>query len=124
MSHLCAVLIFYVPKIGVSMTARYGRHAPNFVHTVMSLIYLFVPPMLNPVIYSIKAKRLERRLGRMLFRTSFRLEAHGKEKCHWIFTVTPQIGVFKTCFDKFLNFFAQNSTLRIPSTRYLMTAWH
>ena len=69
--HLCAVLIFYVPKIGVSMTARYGRHAPRFVHTVMSLIYLFVPPMLNPVIYSIKTKQIRWRLGRMLVGTKF-----------------------------------------------------
>ena len=70
-SHLCAVLIFYVPKIGVSMTARYGKHAPRFVHTVMSLIYLFVPPMLNPVIYSIKTKQIRWRLGRMLVGTKF-----------------------------------------------------
>ena len=70
-SHLCAVLIFYVPMVGVSMTARYGRHAPRFVHTVMSLIYLFVPPMLNPVIYSIKTKEIRRRLGRMLMGTKF-----------------------------------------------------
>uniref|UniRef100_A0A8C6D3B2 Olfactory receptor n=1 Tax=Moschus moschiferus TaxID=68415 RepID=A0A8C6D3B2_MOSMO len=70
-SHLCAVLIFYVPKIGVSMTARFGKHAPRYVHTVMSLIFLFVPPMLNPVIYSIKTKQIRRRLGRMLVGTKF-----------------------------------------------------
>ncbi|KAB0371328.1 hypothetical protein FD755_017737 [Muntiacus reevesi] len=68
-SHLCAVLIFYVPKIGVSLTARYGRHAPRLVHTVLCLIYLFVPPMLNPVIYSIKTKQIRWRLGRMLLPT-------------------------------------------------------
>ncbi|XP_055278559.1 olfactory receptor 51I2-like [Moschus berezovskii] len=70
-SHLCAVLIFYVSKISVSMTARYGRHVPRLVHTVMSLIYLFVPPMLNPVIYSIKTKEIRRQLGRMLVGTKF-----------------------------------------------------
>ncbi|XP_065801694.1 olfactory receptor 51I2-like [Muntiacus reevesi] len=70
-SHLCAVLIFYVPMVGVSMTARDGRHAPGFVHTVLSLIYLFVPPMLNPVIYSIKTKEIRRRLVRMLVGTKF-----------------------------------------------------
>ncbi|KAB0340366.1 hypothetical protein FD754_023192 [Muntiacus muntjak] len=70
-SHLCVVLIFYVPMVGVSMTGHYGRHAPQFVHTVLSLIYLFVPPVLNPVIYSIKTKEIRRRLGRMLVRTKF-----------------------------------------------------
>ena len=68
-SHLCAVLIFYVPKIAVCMIARFGRHVPRLVYTVMSLIFLFVPPMLNPVIYSIKTKQIRWRLGRMLART-------------------------------------------------------
>ncbi|XP_008591722.1 PREDICTED: olfactory receptor 51I2-like [Galeopterus variegatus] len=68
-SHICAVLIFYVPMVGVSMAARYGRHAPRYVHTLMSLIYLFVPPMLNPVIYSIKTKEIHQRLCKILWGT-------------------------------------------------------
>ncbi|XP_053781624.1 olfactory receptor 51I2-like [Desmodus rotundus] len=70
-SHMCAVLIFYGPMVGVSMAARYGRHAPQYVHTLMSLIYLFVPPMLNPVIYSIKTKEIRRRLFKILLGTKF-----------------------------------------------------
>ncbi|XP_027716808.1 olfactory receptor 51I2-like [Vombatus ursinus] len=64
-SHICAVLIFYVPMLGVSMVHRYGRYAPPYVYTLMSLVYLFVPPMLNPVIYSIKTKEIHRRLIRL-----------------------------------------------------------
>ncbi|XP_004717143.1 olfactory receptor 51I2-like [Echinops telfairi] len=70
-SHICAVLIFYVPMVGVSMVARYGRHAPKYVHTLMSLVYLFVPPMLNPVIYSIKTKEIRRRLHKILLGSKF-----------------------------------------------------
>uniref|UniRef100_A0A8C4L041 Olfactory receptor n=1 Tax=Equus asinus asinus TaxID=83772 RepID=A0A8C4L041_EQUAS len=70
-SHMCAVLVFYVPMVGVSMAARYGRHAPQYVHTLMSLIYLFVPPMLNPVIYSIKTKQIRQRLCKILLGTKF-----------------------------------------------------
>ncbi|XP_071473251.1 olfactory receptor 51I1-like [Marmota flaviventris] len=70
-SHMCAVFIFYVPMVGVSMAAHYGRYAPPYVHTLMSLIYLFVPPMLNPVIYSIKTKEIRQRLCKILLRRKF-----------------------------------------------------
>ncbi|CAH6792820.1 olfactory receptor 51I2 [Phodopus roborovskii] len=70
-SHLYAVLIFYMHKVGVTMFARYGRHAPHYVHTLLSLIYLFVPPVLNPVIYSIKTKEIRRRLSKILLQTKF-----------------------------------------------------
>ncbi|XP_017376969.1 olfactory receptor 51I1-like, partial [Cebus imitator] len=68
-SHMCAVLTFYVPMVCVSMAARYGRHAPWYVHTLMSLIYLFVPTMLNPVIYSIKTKQIRQRICKILLAT-------------------------------------------------------
>ncbi|XP_012891025.1 PREDICTED: olfactory receptor 51E1-like [Dipodomys ordii] len=35
------------------------------------LVYLFVPPMLNPIIYSIKTKEIRRRIHKLLFRPKF-----------------------------------------------------
>uniref|UniRef100_A0A8D2B196 Olfactory receptor n=1 Tax=Sciurus vulgaris TaxID=55149 RepID=A0A8D2B196_SCIVU len=55
-SHICAVLVYYVPMIGVSVMHRAAKHASPVVHTLMSSIYLFVPPVLNPIIYSIKTQ--------------------------------------------------------------------
>ncbi|XP_007954319.1 olfactory receptor 51I2-like [Orycteropus afer afer] len=53
-SHICAVLVYYVPMIGVSVMHRAAKHASPMLHTLMSSIYLFVPPVLNPIVYSVK----------------------------------------------------------------------
>ncbi|XP_054669913.1 LOW QUALITY PROTEIN: olfactory receptor 51Q1-like [Grus americana] len=65
-SHFCAVLIFYVPMVGLSIIHRYGKKAAPFSHVLMANIYLFVPPMLNPIIYSMKNKPIRKGLLRLL----------------------------------------------------------
>ncbi|NXX13871.1 O51I2 protein, partial [Podargus strigoides] len=65
-SHFCAVLIFYVPMVGLSIIHRYGKNAAPFVHVVMANVYLFVPPVLNPIIYSMKNKPIRKGLLRLL----------------------------------------------------------
>ncbi|KAM4603164.1 olfactory receptor 51G2-like [Discoglossus pictus] len=57
-SHLCAVFLFYVPMVGLSMIHRFGMDVSPFFKATMANIYLFVPPMLNPIIYSIKSKQI------------------------------------------------------------------
>ncbi|EFB18420.1 hypothetical protein PANDA_015758, partial [Ailuropoda melanoleuca] len=65
-SHICAVLLYYVPMIGVSVMHRAAKHASPLVHTLMSSIYLFVPPVLNPVIYSVKTKPIRQGIFTLL----------------------------------------------------------
>ncbi|KAB1272250.1 Olfactory receptor 51I2 [Camelus dromedarius] len=65
-SHILAVLIFHVPMVSVSLVHRFGAGLPHAVHILMSIIYLFVPLMLNPIIYSIKTKEICRSVGSQL----------------------------------------------------------
>ncbi|XP_072472728.1 LOW QUALITY PROTEIN: olfactory receptor 51I2-like [Notamacropus eugenii] len=65
-SHICAVLILYVPMIGLSIVHRFAKHASPLVHILMAHIYLLVPPVLNPIIYSVKTKQIRRGVIRLL----------------------------------------------------------
>ncbi|XP_055278588.1 olfactory receptor 51V1-like [Moschus berezovskii] len=61
-SHLCAVLVFYVPIIGLTMVHRFGKHRSPLVHVLMGNIYILFPPMMNPVIYSVKTQQIRSRM--------------------------------------------------------------
>ncbi|KAM3936300.1 olfactory receptor 51G1-like [Leptodactylus fuscus] len=57
-SHLCAVGMFYIPMVALSVVHRFHMQvSPVFVN-FMANMYLFVPPMLNPIIYSIKSRQI------------------------------------------------------------------
>ncbi|XP_004618355.1 olfactory receptor 51F1-like [Sorex araneus] len=59
-SHIGAVAIFYIPMISLSLVHRYGHAAPKVLHSMMANIYLLLPPVLNPIIYSVKTKQIRR----------------------------------------------------------------
>ncbi|XP_077200301.1 olfactory receptor 51G2-like [Paroedura picta] len=65
-SHICAVVTFYTPMIGLSMIHRYGKNAPPAVHILMANVYLLVPPLMNPVVYSVKTKQIRTRIAKKL----------------------------------------------------------
>ncbi|XP_008066384.1 olfactory receptor 51F1-like [Carlito syrichta] len=65
-SHIGAVAIFYIPMLSLSLVHRYGRSAPKVVHSVMANIYLLLPPVLNPIIYSVKTKQIRKAVLNLL----------------------------------------------------------
>ncbi|XP_077197185.1 olfactory receptor 51G2-like [Paroedura picta] len=65
-SHICAVLLFFIPMIGISMIHRFGQNFDPMVRTMVAYVYLIVPPALNPIIYSIKSKQIRKAIGRVL----------------------------------------------------------
>ncbi|XP_006870282.1 PREDICTED: olfactory receptor 51Q1-like [Chrysochloris asiatica] len=67
LSHFLAVLVLYIPMISVSMTHRFAKHASPLVHVVLANIYLLAPPVMNPIIYSVKTKQIRQGIFHLLF---------------------------------------------------------
>ncbi|XP_006885723.1 PREDICTED: olfactory receptor 51Q1-like [Elephantulus edwardii] len=66
LSHILAVLVLYIPMVGVSMTHRFAKHTSPLVHVIMANIYLLAPPVMNPIIYSVKTKQIRQGIIRFL----------------------------------------------------------
>ncbi|XP_029457638.1 olfactory receptor 51E1-like [Rhinatrema bivittatum] len=69
-SHLCAVLIFYIPFIGLSMVHRFGKRSSPIIAIVMANVYLLVPPVMNPMVYGIKTKQIRQRIMKAFHRNT------------------------------------------------------
>ncbi|XP_074833557.1 olfactory receptor 52M1-like [Carettochelys insculpta] len=63
-SHLFAVLNFYIPGLFSILTYRVGRNVPLHFHILFANICLLVPPMLNPIIFGVRTKRIWDRMLR------------------------------------------------------------
>uniref|UniRef100_A0A2K5IFR2 G-protein coupled receptors family 1 profile domain-containing protein n=1 Tax=Colobus angolensis palliatus TaxID=336983 RepID=A0A2K5IFR2_COLAP len=59
-SHISAVAIFYIPMISLLLAHRFGKHAPPLVHMLIANVYLLIPPVMNPIIYSVKTKQIRK----------------------------------------------------------------
>ncbi|XP_014917709.3 olfactory receptor 51L1-like [Acinonyx jubatus] len=49
-SHILAVLCFYVPVLGLSVVHRFGHHTSPLVHIFMGTVSVLFPPLMNPVL--------------------------------------------------------------------------
>ncbi|KAJ7419361.1 Olfactory receptor 52I1 [Willisornis vidua] len=65
-SHLCVVLLFYVPGLA-SIYAQHGGSAiPAPARVLLANLYLALPATLNPLVYSLRTRRIRQALLRML----------------------------------------------------------
>ncbi|XP_055403274.1 olfactory receptor 51A4-like [Bubalus kerabau] len=57
-SHICAVLIFYVPIITLALMHRFPKHTPTVAMILMADAFLLVPPLMNPILYCVKTRQI------------------------------------------------------------------
>uniref|UniRef100_A0A8C3F1S7 G-protein coupled receptors family 1 profile domain-containing protein n=1 Tax=Chrysemys picta bellii TaxID=8478 RepID=A0A8C3F1S7_CHRPI len=63
-SHLCAILVFYIPGLFFSLTFRFHQNVPLHFHVLIANVYYLMPSMLNPIIYGVRTKQIRGRLLR------------------------------------------------------------
>ncbi|KAM7179334.1 olfactory receptor 52P1-like [Macrochelys suwanniensis] len=64
-SHLCVILVSYIPSVFSSLTHRFGHNVALHFHVLITNAYLLVPPMLHPIIYGVSTKQIRDRLLRL-----------------------------------------------------------
>ncbi|XP_074840474.1 olfactory receptor 51G2-like [Carettochelys insculpta] len=57
-SHICAVLFFYTGEISLTLIHRYGKNTSRLLEVLLRYVSLLMPPLMNPIIYSLKSKHL------------------------------------------------------------------
>ncbi|XP_050794344.1 olfactory receptor 52E8-like [Gopherus flavomarginatus] len=64
-SHMAMMFIFYTLVLFSYLTHRFGQQIPRSVHILVASFHILMPPMLNPVIYGVRAKEIHERVLRI-----------------------------------------------------------
>ncbi|XP_045748766.1 olfactory receptor 51S1 [Mirounga angustirostris] len=65
-AHLSAVLLFYMPMILLALTDRLRVPVLQPAHTLLSYVHFLLPPLINPILYSVKMKEIRERILKRL----------------------------------------------------------
>ncbi|XP_067417080.1 olfactory receptor 51G2-like [Emydura macquarii macquarii] len=64
-SHVCVVLLFYTPEIALAVIYRFVKNSSPILPIVLGNIYILIPPMMNPIVYSVKIQAIRVRIIRV-----------------------------------------------------------
>ncbi|XP_044857644.1 olfactory receptor 51G2-like isoform X1 [Mauremys mutica] len=67
-SHLCALLLFYTPEISLTVIHRFGKGSYPLLQILLGYMSLLLPPLMNPIVYSVKSKHLRARIIRVFIK--------------------------------------------------------
>ncbi|XP_057551579.1 olfactory receptor 51A4-like [Hippopotamus amphibius kiboko] len=61
-SHICAVIIFYLPILNLAIVHRFARHVSSLFSVLTANVLLLVPPLMNPIVYCVKIRQMRVRV--------------------------------------------------------------
>ncbi|KAM5126847.1 olfactory receptor 52N4-like [Mantella aurantiaca] len=64
-SHVCVMSFFYIPGAFTLLAYRLGKHIPPSIHSFLSLVYLQMPPMMNPLVYGVRTSQIRDRAWKL-----------------------------------------------------------